>query len=209
MARSRGIRTYLLTSCFADVALTASAPALSQTTQGVLPSREEITPPPPEAQPPSTASVDSRGAQEQKACPFENSPLKLTIATLHFTKPDGSALDPRIASALAPIAAPSGEQPIHVVCDIRDQANDALRRAGWVASVQIPPQEINTGELRLNVVTAHIVKTRVRGSAGATASTSCSATRHIGRRTDTERRLRSLDGSNRNNSVKRVNQVQY
>jgi hemolysin activation/secretion protein len=155
-----------LRSCIAGVALTASGPALSQTTQGVLPSREEITPPPPEAQPPSTASVDSRGAQEQKACPFENSPLKLTIATLHFTKPDGSALDPRIASTLAPMVAPSGEQPIHVVCDIRDQANDRLRRAGWVASVQIPPQEINTGELRLNVVTAHIVETRVRGSAG-------------------------------------------
>lgn len=166
MARSRGIRLYLLRSCIAGVVLTASGPALSQTAQGVLPSREEITPPPPEAQPPSTASVDSRGAQEQKACPFENSPLKLTIARLHFTKPDGSALDPRIASTLMPMVAPSGEQPIHVVCDIRDQANDRLRRAGWVASVQIPPQEINAGELRLNVVTAHIVETRVRGSAG-------------------------------------------
>ncbi|MET0179078.1 MAG: ShlB/FhaC/HecB family hemolysin secretion/activation protein, partial [Novosphingobium sp.] len=56
--------------------------------------------------------------------------------------------------------------PVRVVCEIRDRANQALRDARYVAAVRIPPQRIDDGVLRLTVVSARIVETRVRGDAG-------------------------------------------
>lgn len=134
--------------------------------QVVLPSRQEVTPPAPDTRQESGVSVDSSRALEQPACPFETSSLKVTLTTLSFVRPDGGALQPEIAEAVAGIDVPQGEQPISVVCALRDRANAALRHAGWVASVQIPAQEITGGTLQLQVVTARIVEVRVRGSAG-------------------------------------------
>ena len=142
------------------------ASALPVAAQVALPTRQEITPPTPETRTESSASVDSRGALAVPACPFETSTLRLTIDRLDITRPDGSPLQPEIARALAGVTAPSGDQPLKIVCDIRDQANAALRSRGWVASVQIPPQEITGGVLKLQVVTAHIVELRVRGEPG-------------------------------------------
>ncbi|MES3151754.1 ShlB/FhaC/HecB family hemolysin secretion/activation protein [Sphingomonas faeni] len=99
-------------------------------------------------------------------CPFETSALRLTLDRVEFTRPDGSPLQPQIANALAGLRTPTGEQSITAVCTVRDAANEALRRGGWVASVQIPAQEITGGVLRLQVVTARIVDVRVRGDAG-------------------------------------------
>jgi hemolysin activation/secretion protein len=128
--------------------------------------RQEITPPTPDTQAESTASVDARGALAVSNCPFENSPLRLTIDRIELSRPDGSPLQPEVALALAGVVAPKGEQALKIVCEIRDRANAALRSRGWVASVQIPPQEITDGVLRLQVITAHIVEIRVRGEAG-------------------------------------------
>ena len=90
----------------------------------------------------------------------------MTLGKVDFTRADGTPLQPEIAAALSGVATPTGDQPVRAICDIRDAANTALRRGGWIASVQVPPQEITTGSLRLNVITARIVETRVRGSAG-------------------------------------------
>jgi hemolysin activation/secretion protein len=142
---------------------TLAIPAQAQVS---LPSRQEVTPPTPQPRSESTASVDARGALVEANCPFETSPLRMTLNRVAFTRPDGSALQPPIAAALADLAIPTGEQSIAAVCAVRDAANDALRRGGWVASVQIPAQEIADGVLRLQVVTARIVDVRVRGDAG-------------------------------------------
>lgn len=159
---------------FATVGATAAlalgaAPAHGQqqpVPQGALPTQDQITPPTPEPADTPRARVDSRGALEAAPCPFDDSPLRLNLTQVRFARPDGSALQPEIAAALAGIELPTGDQPVRVVCDVRDAANAALRRGGWIASVQVPPQEIAGGELRLNVVTARIVETRVRGDAG-------------------------------------------
>lgn len=140
--------------------------ALPAGAQVSLPSRQEVTPPTPEPRTESNVEVDARGAVETTNCPFQGSALRLTIRSLALTRPDGSPLQPEIARTLADLAPPAGEQPITVVCDLRDQANAALRGAGWVASVQIPAQEITDGVLRLQVVTARIDSIRVRGDAG-------------------------------------------
>ena len=143
-----------------------SVAGVAQAQQVPLPTRQEVTPPTPDPQARSTADVDARGAVPVSNCPFDGSSLRLTITRLELTRPDGSPLAPEIARALAGVQVPAGEQSIAVVCEIRDAANDALRRDGWVASVQIPAQEIADGVLRLQVVTARIVEMRVRGDAG-------------------------------------------
>lgn len=147
-------------------AFAGSTPAAAQQVVPPLPSTPEITPPTPEPRPTPRVDVDSRAAIQQAPCPFADSPLTVTLSRVSFARPDGSAPAAPIAEALAGIAAPQGTQPIRVICDIRDEANLALRRKGWVASIQVPPQQIDNGELRLTVVTARIVQTRVRGDAG-------------------------------------------
>lgn len=129
--------------------------------------RDVVTPPTPSGPAPSRAEVDARAALAQAPCPFTDPALRVQIARVSFTRPDGtSPLQPEIAQSLARLTLPTGDQPLSVVCDLRDQANAALRRDGWVASVQIPAQEIAGGELRLHIVTARIVDVRVRGDAG-------------------------------------------
>jgi hemolysin activation/secretion protein len=144
----------------------AVLPASAQVVTPNLPTRQEITPPAPEPAREARAQVDSRAAFQQGNCPFADSPLRVTVTRVAFARPDGSAVQSVVAEALSGIDIPTGEQSIAVVCAIRDQANTALRRQGWIASVQIPAQEIADGVLRLEVVTARIVEMRVRGDAG-------------------------------------------
>ena len=144
----------------------AAAPAFAQS-QGQVPSREEVNPPAPTRETRgSTASVDSSGAFTRGPCPLDTSELRTTIPSVQFGRIDGQPLAPELATVLAGIGAPQGEQPVRVVCDIRDQANAALRRARYVATVQIPSQRLDGGPLRLDVISARIVETRVRGDAG-------------------------------------------
>ncbi|QNE32472.1 ShlB/FhaC/HecB family hemolysin secretion/activation protein [Sphingomonas sp. NBWT7] len=143
-----------------------ASPGQAQVATPNLPTRQEITPPAPEPAGEARAQIDARDAFQQGNCPFATSALRVTVSRVAFTRPDGSALQPQIADALADLAVPSGDQPVAVVCEIRDQANAALRRKGWIASVQIPAQEIADGVLRLEVVTARLVEVRVRGDAG-------------------------------------------
>lgn len=58
------------------------------------------------------------------------------------------------------------EQPISVVCEIRDRAAAILRNAGYVAAVEVPEQRIADGVVRFNVLQARLVGIRVRGDAG-------------------------------------------
>lgn len=146
-------------------ALTAM-PVVAQVAPGALPSRQEITPPTPQPAPDAKVSVDSRGALVRPNCPFAGSDLRVDLSRVSFTKPDGSPVAPEIAMTLAKITAPGSGVSISAVCDIRDAANAALRRDGWIASAQVPPQEVDGGTLRIDVITAHIVETRVRGTPG-------------------------------------------
>ncbi|WP_374944952.1 hypothetical protein, partial [Sphingomonas sp.] len=123
-------------------------------------------PAPPVAQTGSTR-VESRGAVPTPPCPLSDSPLKVRIETVRFVAVGRDSVPPEIAKVLAGIGpAGTGEQPIASICTIRDTANAALTRAGFVASVQVPPQKITDGILVLSVVLARIVEVRVHGEAG-------------------------------------------
>jgi hemolysin activation/secretion protein len=59
-----------------------------------------------------------------------------------------------------------GEQPLSVVCEIRDRAAAMLREAGYIAAIEVPEQRIEGGQLRFRVLMARLVGLRVRGEAG-------------------------------------------
>jgi hemolysin activation/secretion protein len=146
-------------------AMAASTGAHAQS-QG-QPTREEVNPAPPtREQRGNTVSVDSSSAFARGPCPLETSELRTTIPAVQFAKPGGEPIAAELVPILAQVQPPAGEQPVRAVCDIRDAANAALRRARYVATVQIPPQRLDGGPLRLEVITARIVETRVRGDAG-------------------------------------------
>jgi hemolysin activation/secretion protein len=152
-----------------SAALAVSASAQTVRQDG-LPDRAQIElpkPQPTQAEP-SRVRVDGSRGVPTAPCPLDRFDLQVKITSIDFVSSDGKAIPSDIAELLAPVAAtpPAGENKVAVVCEIRDRATAALRRAGYVASVQIPPQRIENGILKLEVVTAHIVEVRVRGDAG-------------------------------------------
>jgi hemolysin activation/secretion protein len=56
--------------------------------------------------------------------------------------------------------------PIATVCEIRDAAATILRREGYLAAVQVPPQRIENGIVHFDVLMAKVVQIQVRGDAG-------------------------------------------
>jgi hemolysin activation/secretion protein len=56
--------------------------------------------------------------------------------------------------------------PIATVCIIRDEAATILRSKGYLAAVQIPPQKIEGGSVKFDVLLAKLVNFQVRGNVG-------------------------------------------
>ena len=63
-----------------------------------LPTPEQVTPPIPETRQPSMVNVDSRSAFEVSTCPFDDSPLRLDLRRVVYSRPDGTPLPPEIAT---------------------------------------------------------------------------------------------------------------
>lgn len=122
--------------------------------------------------PDSGAKDDTRGVRVERdagmraSCPFDDSPLKVTLTGVTFGDARGGALSDKLARSLGRVTVPGGEQPIRVICDVRDAANQALRQDGWIASVQVPQQDLQ-GNLRLDVVAARLSEIRINGDPGA------------------------------------------
>jgi hemolysin activation/secretion protein len=131
------------------------------------PTREEAEPVKPRAEAPkSQVTIDPRKAFEVGACPLRESAIRVDLQSVRYLAPGDEKLAPELLALLGTIQPQTrGDQPIAAVCDIRDMANTALHRAGYVASVQIPPQEITGGEFQLIVVAARITEIVVRGNA--------------------------------------------
>ena len=161
-----GISRYAFAASWA-AALLAFPDAAAAQLRGSVPTRDQVELPRPDQEPPrSRVRVDAEGAVQTAPCPLERYDLNVNITSVRFTGPAGEPVNPAIAPLLSTIGPPSGgEQPIRIVCDVRDRATELLRREGYIASVQIPPQTIETGELRLEVITAKIIEVRVRGDA--------------------------------------------
>ena len=149
--------------------VTASAALPEAASAQAVPSREQVELPRPDRQGQRPRiRVESDRAIETAPCPLDRYDIKVDD---HRQSPipasAGAALAPEIQSLLGGAAAAAGRRSRRSRWCARSatEATAALRRAGYVASVQIPPQTVETGTLRLEVVTARIVEIRVSGDA--------------------------------------------
>jgi hemolysin activation/secretion protein len=158
------VSTILLSESSASLAQSTPRPALP-------PTREQITRP---VQPPAqrrAPRLEVAGGVEHAPCALagpEYANIRLTPRSVDF-----EGLQGLTASDLTPAYAPyiGREQPIAVVCEIRDRAATILRNAGYIAAVQVPEQRIDNGAVRFRVLMAHLTQVRVRGNAsGAEAA---------------------------------------
>ncbi|MBU3993512.1 MAG: ShlB/FhaC/HecB family hemolysin secretion/activation protein [Alphaproteobacteria bacterium] len=115
--------------------------------------------------PPSRLSVD--GGFEHGTCALGDPALanvRVTFGKVTFANlPGVSAAE--LDSTWADLA--GTEQPVAVLCEVRDRAATILRKAGFLAAVQVPPQRIERGgEVRMDVLAAKLVDVQVRGRPG-------------------------------------------
>ncbi|HEX8240415.1 MAG TPA: ShlB/FhaC/HecB family hemolysin secretion/activation protein [Allosphingosinicella sp.] len=156
---------------FALVMISQSFAARAQTqpAPGQVPSREQVElPRPKQDQRQSRVRVDSKASVADQTCHFrgpEFDSLRLNVDRLTFTGPGGAELAPEVREVLAPMAPPPASSRLEVICGLQDRANELVSQAGYVASVVVPPQTIDSGELRFEVITARIVEVRVHGDA--------------------------------------------
>ena len=144
-----------------------TAPAGAQTAPVAPPAtREEIQRAPigPDTRGPSRLTVE--GGVERAPCPLADPRFKDVTVTITAAQFDNlkvvspEALRPAYESFIGK------PQPIAVVCEIRDAAATILRRAGYLAAVQVPAQRIDNGVVRFDVLMAKLVAVQVRGDAG-------------------------------------------
>ena len=143
-----------------------AASAHAQTASQVLPpTREEVTRPEPTAPPPRAPRLEVEGGVERAPCALDSPDFKDIRLTLRDVQFEG--LQGLSAAELAPAYASlvGTEQPISVVCEVRDRAATILREAGYIAAVQVPEQRIADGVVRFRVLMAKMTAVRVRGNA--------------------------------------------
>ncbi len=129
--------------------------------------RQELTQPPQNEPRQNRAHVSDKDAFAAAPCPLTGSAVHVSITAVAFKGTGNSPLPAPVARALSGFGPGIvGDQPVENVCHIRDQANAVLHRAGYIAAVQIPAQDLSSGTLQLTVVTAHLREIRVHGDAG-------------------------------------------
>ena len=131
----------------------------------VTPTREEVERPQP-APPAAPSRVEVEGGIERAPCALDNpefANIRFTLRNVVFDGLRGlSAQD--LAPAYASLV--GQDQPVAVLCEVRDRAATILRNAGYIASVEVPEQRIAEGTVRFKVLMAKLVQVRVRGDAG-------------------------------------------
>ena len=163
----------------ATAALFFSSAAVAQR---VAPSREEltrITQPPPQGRP----TLNIVGGVERSPCPLADpryADVRVTISEVQFNGLKGATPE-EMRSAWTPFA--GGEQPVAILCEIRDAAATILRDKGYLAAVQVPTQRIENGVVRMETLYARVTTIRARGQTSG-AETKLAA--YLGKLTEDE-----------------------
>lgn len=134
-----------------------------------VPTREELDRAP--VAPPvqdSAQRVKNESKVEKAPCALDGenfSTITVKLDTVNFG--DLRGIDPEL---LRPAYARFVGQtiPIATICTIRDEAATILRNKGYLAAVQIPPQKIDSGAVKFDVLLAKLVNFQVRGNVGKT-----------------------------------------
>jgi len=146
----------------ASAALLAPVPAVAQS---VAPTREEltrITAPPAEPRP----TLNIVGGVERSPCPLADpryADVRVTIQEVQFNGLKGATPE-EMRATWSPFV--GAEQPVSVLCEIRDAAATLLRNKGYLAAVQVPTQRIENGVVRMETLYARITAVRARGQTG-------------------------------------------
>lgn len=134
-----------------------------------LPTREELqagAPPKRTAPAPALSRLHVEDSVEHAPCALDApqyASVRVRIAHATFAN-----LGPVPAAALDPAwtAYVGTDQPISVLCRIRDAAATSLRAQGYLAAVEVPVQRISEGQVRFEVLYAQIASVRVIGHPG-------------------------------------------
>jgi len=149
------------------VAVATPATALAQATPQI-PTREEIQQPTlAPLTPPNEQVVSADDGIERAPCPLANpefANVRITLRGVEFSSVEGID-NAMLASSWSDKV--GQDLPISVVCDIRDRAATMLRSKGYLAAVRVPPQTIDDGIVRLDILAARMSRIEVRGDAGA------------------------------------------
>ncbi len=150
--------------------LAVGGAALAQATPSVSPpTREEIERGVLEGtleQQRAPVSVDT-GEVERAPCPLASpdfAGIRLKVEAVDFS---GIEKIPEVDLTQSYRPYIGTDQPVAVICEIRDRAATQLRAAGYLAAVQVPPQTIESGHVKLDVLFARMSKVQVKGDAGA------------------------------------------
>ena len=149
----------LPTMALASVALAFPGPLQAQS---IAPTRDELT----RAQPADTTprpTLNIVGGIERSPCPLADpryADIKVTIREVRFNNLKGASAD-EMRAAWSPFA--EREQPVSVLCEIRDAAATILREKGYLAAVQVPTQRIENGVVTMETLFARVVAVRARG----------------------------------------------
>lgn len=163
-ALCRGFWRFLV-ACAAPANVTAQTAPPPVRPPPIPPTREEVTRPTPPAPVTRAPRLEVEGGVERAPCALdapEYQSIRFTPRAVEFAGLKG--LTPTdLAPAYEPFV--GRDQPISVVCQIRDRAVSILRDAGYIAAVQVPEQRISEGVVRFQVIMAHLSQVRVRGDA--------------------------------------------
>lgn len=129
------------------------------------PTRDQLTPPElREEDRGVTLTID--GDLERAPCVLdraEYADIKLTLNGVAFS---GLNAVPGLSLDAASDGYIGRELPLAVLCDIRAKANAILRTQGYLATVEIPEQNLSDGVADFGVVFGRLTGLRVRGDAG-------------------------------------------
>ena len=156
--------------------------------------REQAEPPrvEPELKKPAV-EIQTDKALDADDCELERSDIRVNLREIDFKGVGGGPVKAELAPLLAGLQPEeAGDQPISVVCRIRDRINGVLARSGYVARAQVIPQELQDGTLRLVIVAGRVVEVRVRGDMG----------RFGGALDSRLERIRALDPFNKNEAIR-------
>ena len=146
--------------------LSISAMAAAAHAQVSSPTREEIERIPTAPAPPPPSRLTVEGGIERAPCPL----AEPRFADVTVTLSDVAFDNLRVVSPA--LLRPAYEAyigktvPIAVVCEIRDAAATILRREGYLAAVQVPPQRIDNGVVHFDVLMAKLVSVQAHRRGG-------------------------------------------
>jgi len=153
------LATALLAGAFAAPAMAQQAPS--------APTREELQAQAPAAEPARPSRLTVEDTVERGPCALADpamAGIRVNFGQVRFTGLPGVP-EATMDEAWRDFA--GREQPIASLCEVRDRAATILRRMGFLATVQVPPQRIEAGgTVQLTVLAAKLVGVEVRGRPG-------------------------------------------